>query len=132
MTQIGRAHFILYVRDQEASTAFYERVLGFAPTLAVPGMTEFSLGDSTVLGLMPERGIVGLLALNPDSVPVRSLRGEVYLMVGEPDACHARALIAGALELSPLRARDWGHDVAYSQDADGYVLAFARPTTRQT
>lgn len=131
MTQIDRIHFILYVRDQAVSTAFYERVLGRVPTLDVPGMTEFCLGDTVVLGLMPERGIVGLLALTSDSVPARSLRGEVYLVVGEPEAYHSRAVSAGARELSPLRARDWGHDVAYSQDADGYVLAFARPSKPQ-
>ncbi len=131
MTQIERAHFILYVRDQAASTAFYERVLGSAPTLDVPGMTEFGLADAVVLGLMPERGIGKLLALDTAAIPARSLRGEVYLVVADPEGCHARAVSAGARELSPLQARDWGHDVAYSQDVDGYVLAFARPTIQR-
>ena len=56
-----KAHFILYVSDQGRSTAFYSDVLGEIPTLNVPGMTEFRLEDSTVLGLMPETGIVKLL-----------------------------------------------------------------------
>jgi hypothetical protein len=38
----------------------------------------------------------------------------------------ARAVAAGAREISGLEPRDWGHDVAYALDADGHVLAFAR------
>ncbi|NUQ54781.1 MAG: glyoxalase, partial [Dehalococcoidia bacterium] len=53
-------------------------------------------------------------------------RAELYLVVDDPAACHARALAAGAVELSPLAARDWGDEAAYSQDPDGHVLAFAR------
>jgi hypothetical protein len=39
-----KAHFILFVAAQEKSTAFYSSVLGEAPILNVPGMTEFRLG----------------------------------------------------------------------------------------
>ncbi len=44
-----RAHFILYVADQKRSTAFYEEVLGMAPSLSVPGMTEFTLDGGAIL-----------------------------------------------------------------------------------
>lgn len=39
---------------------------------------------------------------------------------------HARALAAGATELSPPAPRDWGHEASYLRDPDGHVLAFAR------
>ena len=122
-----KIHFILYVSDQERSTAFYSQVLGEAPTLNVPGMTEFSLEDSTVLGLMPETGIVNLLGpaiFNPGlarGIP----RSEVYLVVENPEAFYARAIAEGACELSRLALRDWGHRAAYCLDPDGHVLAFA-------
>ena len=122
-----KVHFILYVSDQERSTAFYSDVLGEVPSLNVPGMTEFRLKDSTVLGLMPETGIVHLLGpaiLNPAlarGIP----RSEVYLVVEDPAAFQARAIAAGARELSPLSLRDWGHRAAYCLDPDGHVLAFA-------
>ena len=124
---IARANFILYVRDQRASADFYRRALAAEPTLDVPGMTEFRLGDGVVLGLMPERGIARLLdgAVDPASAgPVP--RAEVYLLVDDPAAHHARAIEAGGRELSPLTARDWGEEAAYSQGPDGHVLAFAR------
>lgn len=120
-------NLILYVRDQAAATTFYRRVLG-EPSLDVPGMTEFPLGPGTVLGLMPEAGIRQLLG---DAIPDPAggggiPRAELYLRVDDPGTHHARALQAGARELSPLTARDWGDEAAYSQDPDGHVLAFAR------
>ena len=122
-----KAHFILYVSDQERSTAFYSAVLGEVPTVNVPGMTEFRLEDSTVLGLMPETGIVKLLG--PGIVDPALARGvpraEVYLVVENLAAFYARAIAAGARELSPLALRDWGHTAAYCLDPDGHVLVFA-------
>jgi uncharacterized protein len=118
-------HFILYVRDQRASAAFYRAVLAREPRLDVPGMTEFAL-DGAVLGIMPEAGIRRLLGV---ALPESSggLRAELYVLVDDPAAFHRRALDAGARELSPLAPRDWGHVAAYSLDGDGHVLAFARP-----
>ncbi|MEQ1505820.1 MAG: VOC family protein [Myxococcota bacterium] len=114
---------IAYVRDQASARAFYQRVLDRAPTLDVPGMTEFALGDGAVLGLMPEAGIERLIG---GPVAGAGIRAELYLVVDDPAAWHARALAAGATERSALQPRDWGDDVAYSVDPDGLVLAFAR------
>lgn len=92
-----KAHFILYVAEQQRSTEFYSTTLGDGPTLNVPGMTEFSLGKETVLGLMPEEGIVrhlGARIAHPASargVP----RSELYLVVQDAAAFHARAVAAG-------------------------------------
>lgn len=121
------SHFILYVADQARSTAFYADVLGRKPRLQVPGMTEFALPGGGVLGLMPVEGIRNLLgAALPDPSTARGIpRAELYLILPEPTACHARALAAGARELSPMLARAWGHVAAYSLDPDGHVLAFA-------
>jgi catechol 2,3-dioxygenase-like lactoylglutathione lyase family enzyme len=126
------AHFILYVRDARASVAFYSAVLAIAPRLDVPGMAEFELTSGAVLGLMPEAGIVRLLGQGlPAPEAARGVpRAELYLLVDEPAACHARALAAGAKELSALEPRAWGHDAAYSLDPDAHVLAFARVTHR--
>lgn len=121
------AHLILYVADQARSAAFYRRALAAEPRLDVPGMTEFALPGGAVLGLMPAAGIRRLLGERlpdpalADGVP----RAELYLLVDDPAAAHARALAAGARELSALAPRDWGHAAAYSLDPDGHVLAFA-------
>jgi catechol 2,3-dioxygenase-like lactoylglutathione lyase family enzyme len=129
---VSRAHLILYVRDQAQSTAFYAAVLGARPVLDVPGMTEFDLATGCVLGLMPEPSATRLLGSSADPMRAndRAARTEVYLLVDDPLAYHARALDAGAREVSPVVARDWGHDAGYSIDADGNVLAFARQSAR--
>jgi uncharacterized glyoxalase superfamily protein PhnB len=90
-------------------------------------MTEFTLAEGAVLGLMPEAGIKALLGQGlPDPATARGIpRSELYLVVNKPGAHHERALAAGARELSPLARRDWGDDAAYSLDPDGHVIAFA-------
>lgn len=124
---IDAAHFILYVADQSRSTQFYTEALGTAPRLNVPGMTEFTLPSGAILGLMPEAAIERLLGPTLPSPAVgRGVpRAELYLVVSQPASYHARALSAGATELSALIARSWGHVAAYSLDPDGHVLAFA-------
>ena len=122
------AHFILYVPDPRASAEFWTRALGYAPRLDVPGMTEFDLGGGAVLGLMPEVGIRRLLGhALPDPATAHGVpRAELYLFVADVAASHARALAAGARELSPPARRDWGHVAAYALTPDGHVVAFAR------
>lgn len=121
-------NIIFYVKDQARSREFYAIALGKSPRLDVPGMTEFEISSTCVLGLMPEKGIKKLLPAMPDPEQAAGTpRAEVYFTVKDPGAYHARALAAGAAELSPLAARDWGHKAAYSLDPDGHVLAFASP-----
>lgn len=124
---VNKTHFILYVKDQARSTAFYTHVLGFHPALNVPGMTEFVLSEHSVLGLMPEAGIKRLLGDRlPDLARAAGIpRSELYLYVEHPHDYHQRALAAGAMELSGLADRDWGDRAAYSLDLDSHVLAFA-------
>jgi len=126
--KMTKAHFILYVADQERSRAFYSRVFNTDPRLHVDGMTEFELDGGGVLGLMPESGVKKLLGIElPD--PVRTSetpRAELYLIVDDPKAYHQRALASGAQELSSGENRDWGHEAGYSLDPDGHVIAFAK------
>lgn len=124
---ISAAHFILDVRDQEASRRFWEQCLGQPPALHVPGMTEFRLREGVVLGLMPERGIRVLLGERlPDPAAAAGVpRAELYLVVDDPAESLARCLRAGASLLSEVLPRSWGHRAGYCLDPDGHVIAFA-------
>jgi catechol 2,3-dioxygenase-like lactoylglutathione lyase family enzyme len=124
---ILKSHTILYVDDQQKSTAFYTAVLNQNPRLNVPGMTEFELTEQSILGIMPKSGILKLLGNKlPDSATATGgLRAEIYLMVDNPEEYHQRVLNLGAQNLSDLAERDWGDRVAYCLDPDGYILAFA-------
>jgi len=125
------AHFILYVRDQKTSTAFYRAVLNSTPSLDVPGMTEFQINESCILGLMPEAGIRKLLGETlPDPSTASGVpRAELYLVVEDASEFYRRALAAGAAPLSEVAARDWGDIAGYCLDMDGHVIAFAQRTT---
>lgn len=127
MNTIAKTHIILYVKDQTRSAEFYSRVLNCEPSLDVPGMTEFILSETCVLGLMPEAGIKRLLGEKlPDPAQAAGIpRAELYLCVANPLEYHLRAISAGAAELSELQDRDWGDRAAYSLDHNGHVLAFA-------
>ncbi|MEY3442837.1 MAG: hypothetical protein RLZZ519_1118 [Bacteroidota bacterium] len=119
--------FILYVQDQQRSRDYYAAILGQNPSLDVLGMTEFVLGPEIKLGLMPENGIAKIITPRMPH-PAAGLgipRCELYLLVENTIEFCQRAINAGALEISALSPRDWGHRVAYFADGDGHVLAIA-------
>ncbi len=122
-----QVEFILYVADQSRSTAFYSALLGYPPTLNVPGMTAFSLGGCK-LGLMPETGIARIITpvLRHPSDAQRAPRCELYLVLQDLAEAMVRASMAGALIVSEAADRDWGHRVAYFADPDGHVIALAQ------
>ena len=120
-------NFILYVRDQQASTRFYQNVLAQEPKLNVPGMTEFQLSNESVLGLMPEKGIKRLLgeAIEDPEATNGISRAEIYLTVLAPEKFMERAIAAGGRLLSKIENRNWGDKAGYVADLDGHVIAFA-------
>lgn len=119
--------FIIYVADQKKSTDFYRELLALEPTLYVPGMTEFELSPSLKLGIMPENGIAKIIEektqhpANGNGIP----RSEIYLLLDALQPYYDRALQSGAILVSDITDRDWGHRVCYFSDADGHILAFA-------
>lgn len=122
-----RAHLIFYVKDQQASTEFLSYVLNSEPSLNVPGMSEFRLSDTCVLGVMPESGIKRLLQ---DKIPDPSgcngiPRAELYLVVDNAQTYLTRAIHRGAVELSAVSLRDWGDKVGYCMEENGHIIAFA-------
>ena len=121
---------ILYVADQPKSRDFYSKLLQKEPLLDVPGMTEFMLTDKLKLGLMPEAGIAKILK---DTMPNPATgngipRCELYLFIDNHEEIFNLALASGAIEVSKIQMRDWGHSVGYVADPDGHILAFAKET----
>lgn len=125
--EITASEFILYVKDQAKSAAFYRTLLGRPPSLDVPGMTEFELANGCKLGLMPNDGIAQIVSgpLPHPSTGSGLPRCELYLMVADLEAAVTAAAVAGAQLISPATDRDWGHRAAYYADADGHVIALA-------
>lgn len=124
---------ILYVNNQDESTAFYSKLFRRNPDLNVPGMTSFTLSENCKLGLMPNSGIAKILKdkmPHPDSgkgIP----RCEMYFFVDDIHKEFDCALALGATLISSIEDRDWGDKVCYFADLDGHIIAFAEPINRQ-
>lgn len=124
---IKKTHTIFYVDNQDASTDFYSKLLDQKPTLHAPGMTEFSLTNNSIFGLMPANGIKKLLndkIEQPNKINNQP-RAELYLIVDNIDEYINRAKKMNVKLLDELKERDWGHHVIYYEDLDGYIIAFA-------
>jgi len=127
MDQIRQVETILYVKDQEKSTTFYQNLFRTKPVLHVPGMTEFVFSNYSKLGLMPNKGIAKIIS---EKVPHPDLgtgipRCELYLVVDDVKTEYENALNCGAMLVNDLADRDWGDKVCYFSDPDGHILAFA-------
>jgi catechol 2,3-dioxygenase-like lactoylglutathione lyase family enzyme len=104
----------------DAARAFYESVLGIPADDTVPSRIYFHCGEVilAVLDRRPEHG-----------VPLRTAADNLYLATGELDAVHARALAAGARDVSAIEEQPWGERSFYCLDLDGNRLCFVDETT---
>ncbi len=123
------AWVIRYVPDAQASAAFYGRAFGLAMRFdAGPDFVAMETG-ATCLAFAREGFVAG------QGIPVAAAAPpwshEVALEVEDLPAAHARALAAGAVEVSPPQEKPWGQHVSYLRDADGALveLCTALPTS---
>lgn len=125
--QIKHTEIILYVKDQQKSTDFYQKVLRKQADLNVPGMTEFIVNDFCKLGLMPNDGIAKIIT---PSLPHPDLgngipRCELYFIVENLQEEYQNIKNLGAKIISETEERNWGDTAFYFSDLDGHVIAFA-------
>lgn len=128
--QIKHTEIILYVKDQQKSTDFYQKVLRKQADLNVPGMTEFIINDFSKLGLMPNVGIAKIIT---PSLPHPDLgngipRCELYFIVENLQEEYQNIKNLGAKIISETEERNWGDTAFYFSDLDGHVIAFAEKT----
>lgn len=128
--QIKHTEIILYVKDQQKSTDFYQKVLRKQADLNAPGMTEFIINDFCKLGLMPNDGIAKIITPtlpNPNlgnGIP----RCELYFIVENLQKEYQNIKNLDAEIISEIEARNWGDTAFYFSDLDGHVIAFAEKT----
>lgn len=118
---------ILYVKDQQKSTAFYSTLFRKEPDLNLPGMTEFILNDFSKLGLMSSEGIAKIVT---PKLPHPSLgdgipRCELYFTVENIQNEFEHVVNMNAPLISTIEERNWGDLAFYFSDLDGHVIAMA-------
>jgi lactoylglutathione lyase len=115
---------ILYVRDLEASAAFYRDVVGLLIKLRDAGYAEFVTGE-TRFGLL-ERIRAFDLIHREHGGPA----GEVLFLVDDVDAEAERLRGLGVEFLSGPVDRPWGHRTLHLLDPDGFVVELAQKIPR--
>lgn len=121
---------IIYVPDVDASLDFYTRAFGLARRfLHESGMYgELETGETTLafaahgMGEMNFPG--GHVEAHASGQP---LGMEIALATDDVAAAHARALAAGAMELTAPVARPWGQVVSYVRCPDGSLVELCTP-----
>lgn len=114
---------VLAVPDLAASAAFYRDVLGFEiREIADPGWRFYVQGAICIMA--------GECRDAPPLAEIGDHSYVAYLDVDDIDACHARAVAAGAEILKPLRDEPWGQREFGLRAVDGHRLMFGQPVPR--
>ena len=120
-------YVILYVRDLEASIAFYRDAIGLPHKFTDSGYAEFAT-EGTKFALFDRSRVSGLIGREPaDGGP----SGEVAFMVDDVDAHAERFRAAGVQILSGPESRSWGQRTLHFLDPDGNVVEFAQELSRE-
>ena len=103
--------------DVDRARAFYERLLAVEADDTVPTRIYFHCGEVIVA------------VVDWSGRPFEPTPDHLYFATGELDAVHARALDAGAREVTPVETQPWGERSFYCLDLDGNRLCFVDETT---
>lgn len=121
---------IVYVPDVAASLDFFEQAFGFARRFLHESGTygELQSGETTLSFAAHELGEMnfsgGHIAAHTSPRP---LGMEIGLVTDDVVAAHARALAAGARELTAPTTKPWGQTVSYVRSPDGTLIELCTP-----
>ncbi|MBX9800973.1 MAG: VOC family protein [Burkholderiaceae bacterium] len=124
------AYTIIYVPDVAASLDFFERAFGFNRKFLHESGTygELETGATTLAFAAHELADMnysgGHIAAHTSPKP---LGMEIAFTTDDVAAAHARALAAGATELSAPIAKSWGQVVSYVRCPDGSLVELCTP-----
>jgi catechol 2,3-dioxygenase-like lactoylglutathione lyase family enzyme len=121
---------ILYVPDVAASLRFFEQAFGLKTRFMHDSGTygELDTGATTLAfadhGLAQSNFAGGHVRADGSAQP---LGMEIGLVTADVAAAHARAVAAGAIELSPPAHKPWGQVVSYLRAPDGCLVELCTP-----
>jgi lactoylglutathione lyase len=120
-------YVIRFVRDLDASVAFYRDVLGIPVKLIGDGYVEFET-ENVKFGLYDRSRLEELIGAvsREGSGP----EGEVVFVVDNVDPWVERLRGAGAEIRSGPVDRPWGHRTVHVADPDGFIVELAQEIPR--
>lgn len=126
--QLG--YTIVYVPDVAASIAFYEAAFGLQSRFVHESgeYGELATGSTTLAFASHALGASNLPGgYVSASASERPLGMEIALVTDDVHAAHARALAAGAVEMSVPAHKPWGQIVSYLRTPDGTLVELCTP-----
>ena len=120
---------ILYVPDVGQAVTFYRSAfdLGLRFITEEGDYAEMETGATTLSfasePLAASHGF-DFVPNRPDTPPAGI---EICLVTADVPAAHRRAVAAGAIEMSPAKAKPWGQVVSYVRDLNGVLVELATP-----
>jgi lactoylglutathione lyase len=124
------AYTIIYVPDVAASLQFFEQAFGFTRKFLHESGTygELETGATTLAFAAHELAEMsyssGHIAAHSSPKP---LGMEIAFTTQDVAVAHARALAAGATELSAPTSKPWGQVVSYVRCPDGSLVELCTP-----
>jgi lactoylglutathione lyase len=121
---------IVYVADVAASLAFFEEAFGLRRRFLHESGTygELDTGETTLsfaAHALAEANFAGGYVKADASGPPLGM--EIGLVTEHVASAHARAIEAGARELSPPVTKPWGQVVSYVRAPDGCLVEICSP-----
>lgn len=126
--QLG--YTIVYVPDVAASLAFFEAAFGLQQRFLHESgeYGELDTGSTALAFASHAMGAAnlpeGYVAASASTQP---LGMEIALVTHDVANAHARAVEAGAREISPPAAKPWGQVVSYVRTPDGTLVELCTP-----
>lgn len=131
-TSVSLGYVVLYVKDVQASLAFYEQAFGLSKRFFNDdngkAYGELQTGAACVafysLQLAKEALKQDFVAASPDKPP---LGVEIALVTSDVPALFERAVKAGATVVTQPETKPWGQTVACLRDRDGHLVELCTP-----
>lgn len=121
---------IVYVPDVAASLSFFEQAFGLTRKFLHESGTygELDTGETTLSFAAHALGDLNFAGghVHADR-SAQPLGFELALVTDDVGAAHARALQAGAKEMSPPQHKPWGQTVSYVRCPDGILVELCSP-----
>jgi uncharacterized glyoxalase superfamily protein PhnB len=121
---------IIYVPEVTEAVEFYEQAFGLKRRFVHEsgGYAEMETGE-TALAFASDQLINSML---PDGFQENSLSRppagiEIAFTTTDVPAAFARAVAAGAIEITKPETKPWGQQVAYVRDLNGVLVEIASP-----
>lgn len=122
-------YMIIYVLDVAEAVAFYQAAFGLTLRFVTPegDYAEMETGVTTLSFASEPLAASHGFDFAPNRPNLTPAGIEICLVTDDVPAAHARAIAAGAIELSPATAKPWGQVVSYLRDLNGVLVELATP-----